>query len=181
MTGTGDTAAEPALAPIPGPAPATAPARSSIRLSLSIAAILVAIDQLTKHWALNALSDGRSRHVFWTMHWNLTFNSGMAFSQAQGIGPYIGALAFVVVIAMVLSLRSSKGVGSSIAVGLVVGGAVGNLADRLFREEGWLRGRVVDFIDFEWWPIFNVADMTISIGGVLILLSAVFGSKAPAR
>ncbi len=152
---------------------AAAPRGSSIRVSLVIAAIVVALDQLTKHWAVNALSDGRSRHVIWTLHWNLTFNSGMAFSRAQGIGPYIGAIAFVVVIAMVLSLRHSKGFGSSLSVGLVVGGALGNIVDRLFRGDGWLHGSVVDFIDFEWWPIFNIADMAVSIGAVLILVSAV--------
>jgi len=155
--------------------------RSSVRLSLTIAAVVAAIDQLTKHWALNTLSDGRSRHVFWTLHWNLTFNSGMAFSQAQGIGPYIGALAFVVVIVLVLSMRRSKGLGSAIAVGLVVGGAVGNLIDRLFRGDAWLRGRVVDFIDLEWWPIFNAADVGVSIGGVLLLVTAIVDSKASAR
>lgn len=159
----------------------TPPQRSSIRLSLAIAAIVVTIDQITKHWALNALGDLRSRHVVWTLHWNLAFNSGMAFSRAQGIGPYIGALAFVVVIAMVLSLRRSKGLGSSIAVGLVVGGAVGNIVDRLFRGRGWLHGSVVDFIDLEWWPIFNVADMGVSIGGVLIVLGAIVDSKAGSK
>jgi signal peptidase II len=155
--------------------------RSSIALSLGIAAVVLLVDQITKDWALGALADGRSRHVFWTLHWNLTFNSGMAFSRAQGIGPYIGALALVVVVGFVLSLRRSKGVGSSVAVGLVIGGAAGNLADRLFREDGWLRGRVVDFIDFEWWPIFNVADIGVTVGGVLILLAAMFESKPSRR
>ncbi len=154
---------------------------SSIRLSLAIALIIVALDQVTKNWAVNALSDGQSRHVIWTLHWNLTFNSGMAFSRAQGIGPYIGALALVVVIVMVVSLRRSKGLGSTVAVGMVVGGALGNLTDRFFRDEGWLRGRVVDFIDVEWWPIFNVADMGVSIGGVLILLHAVLDSRTSPR
>ncbi len=149
----------------------------SMRLSLGIAAAIVTVDQLTKHWALNALGDGRSRHVFWTMHWNLTYNSGMAFSRAQGIGPYIGAAAFVVVIVLVFSLRRSKGIGSPVAVGLVIGGAVGNLCDRLFREQGWLRGRVIDFIDFEWWPIFNVADMGVTVGGLLIAAGAIFESR----
>lgn len=173
-----DVRTESAAEAIASPEPESPQRRSSIRLSLGIAAIVVTIDQITKRWALNALGDGRSRHVVWTLHWNLTFNSGMAFSRAQGIGPYIGALALVVVIAMVLSLRRSKGLGSSIAVGLVVGGALGNLGDRLFRGQGWLHGSVVDFVDFEWWPIFNVADMSVSVGGVLILLAAVADSRS---
>jgi signal peptidase II len=168
-----DLRTEPAAGVVAASAPRSA-GHSSIRLSLIIASVVVVIDQLTKHWAVNALSDGESRHVLWSLHWNLAFNSGMAFSRAQGIGPYIGALALVVVIAMVISLRRSKGLGSSVAVGLVVGGAVGNIVDRLFRGDGWLHGSVVDFIDLEFWPIFNVADMGVSIGGVLILLAAVF-------
>ena len=154
--------------------------RSSLRSSLAIAAVVLILDQISKRWALNALSDGRSRHVIWTMHWNLTFNSGMAFSRAQGIGPYIGAVAFIVVVVMLLSVRRSGGRVSTIAVGLVVGGAVGNLADRLFREQGWLRGRVIDFIDFRWWPIFNVADMGVTIGGALLLIAALIGSRRTA-
>lgn len=166
-----------------GSPPARQP--SSIRFSLLVAAIVVVIDQLSKHWAVNALSDGASRHVLWKLHWNLAYNSGMAFSQAQGIGPYIGALALVVVVVLVLSLRRQSGRGSTIAVGLVVGGACGNLADRLFRGDGWLHGSVIDFIDFQFWPIFNVADIGVSIGGVLIVLTALFdgnkSSSQPAR
>jgi len=162
----------------PGEPQTAARTRAPIRFSLIIAGVVVLLDQLTKHWAVNALSDGASRDVFWKLHWNLAFNSGMAFSQAQGIGPYIGALALVVVVVLVLSLRKANGRGSALAAGLVVGGACGNLADRLFRGDGWLHGSVVDFIDFEFWPIFNIADMGVSIGGVLIVLAAVFDSKS---
>ncbi|MCU1397043.1 MAG: lspA [Acidimicrobiales bacterium] len=151
--------------------------RPTLRFSIAIATVVLVLDQLSKRWALRSLTDGRSRHVIWTWDWNLTFNSGMAFSRAQGVGPYIGAIAFIVIIVMLLSVRRNGGVVSSIAVGLVVGGAVGNLSDRLFREQGWLRGRVIDFIDFRWWPIFNVADMGVTIGGALLLLAALFDSR----
>ncbi|MEO6124642.1 MAG: signal peptidase II [Ilumatobacteraceae bacterium] len=152
--------------------------RSSIPFSLAVAAVVLVLDQLSKHWAVNALSDGASRHVVWKLNWNLAYNSGMAFSRGQGIGPYIGALALVVVVVLVLSLRRQTGRASTIAVGLVVGGACGNLADRLFRGDGWLHGSVIDFIDFQFWPIFNVADMGVSIGGVLIVLTALFEGKS---
>ena len=155
--------------------------RNHVGISLAIASMILLVDQLTKRWALNTLSDGRSRHVIWTIDWNLTFNSGMAFSRAQGVGPYIGAIAFVVVIVMLLSLRRSGGRLSTVAVGLVVGGAVGNLADRMFREDGWLRGRVVDFIDPNWFPIFNVADMGVTVGGALLLIAALLESKVSQR
>ena len=63
-----------------------------------------------------------------------------------------------------------------VAVGLVIGGSIGNVLDRLFRGEGWLRGQVVDFIDLQWWPIFNVADMAIVVGGVLLVVSTLRAS-----
>lgn len=154
--------------------------RPTLRFSIAIAVVVLVLDQLSKRWALHALSDGRSRHVIWTWDWNLTFNSGMAFSRAQGVGPYIGAIAFIVIIVMLLSVRRNGGLVSSIAVGLVVGGAIGNLSDRLFRQQGWLRGQVIDFIDFRWWPIFNVADMGVTIGGALLLLAALFDSRRAA-
>jgi signal peptidase II len=153
------------------------PRASRLPLSLTIAAVVLVLDQWSKRWALNALADGRSRHVFWIFDWNLTFNSGMAFSKAQGVGPYIGAVALIVIVVMLLSLRRSGGLASSIAVGLVVGGAVGNIADRLFRGPGWLKGSVIDFIDPRVWPIFNVADMGVTIGGVLLVLASMTQSR----
>ncbi|MCU1393031.1 MAG: lspA [Ilumatobacteraceae bacterium] len=155
--------------------------RATLQVSLAIAAVVLILDQLTKRWALNALADGRSRHVIWTLDWNLTFNSGMAFSRAQGVGPYIGAVAFIVIVIMLLSVRRTGSRLSTVAVGLVVGGAIGNLADRVFRGDGWLRGSVIDFIDFRWWPIFNVADMGVTVGGALLLLTALFESRRAPR
>lgn len=132
----------------------------------------VLLDQLTKHWAVNELQDGRTVELVWTLQLNLAFNSGMAFSQAEGIGPIIGVVALAVVVVLLVSLRRDDSVLSSVAVGLIVGGAVGNVADRVFRDEGWLRGSVVDFIDLQWWPIFNVADVGITVGGALLVLGA---------
>jgi signal peptidase II len=75
----------------------------------------------------------------------------------------------LVVVALVLSIRRQNDPRMSLAVGLVVAGALGNIIDRLFRNEGWLRGKVVDFIDFQWFPIFNVADIAVNVGGVFLL------------
>ena len=165
--------------PLPATESSDTPAQPSrLGLSLAIAGVVLVLDQWSKRWALNALRDGRSRHVFWTFDWNLTFNSGMAFSRAQGIGPYIGAVALIVIVVMLLSLRRSGGLASSIAVGLVVGGAIGNIIDRVFRGPGWLKGSVIDFIDPRVWPIFNVADMGVTIGGVLLVVAAMAQSRA---
>ena len=141
-----------------------------LRRTLAIALAVIALDQITKHWAVNSLADGRAHHVTWTLQWNLSFNSGMAFSKGQSIGPIIGLVAVVVVVVIVLGVRKTQSRTVSIAAGFVVGGAIGNLADRVFRGDGWLHGSVVDFIDFQWFPIFNVADMGVNVGGALFVL-----------
>ncbi|NQW68195.1 MAG: signal peptidase II [Acidimicrobiaceae bacterium] len=135
-------------------------------------AVIVASDQLTKHWALNRLSDNRVIDLVGSLRFKLAFNKGMAFSQATGAGPIIGALGFVVVVVIVVWLRRSAQGAAAIAAGLIVGGAIGNLADRLLRGDAWLRGAVVDFIDVQWWPVFNVADAAISIGAVLMVVAS---------
>lgn len=141
------------------------------RLLILIASIVVA-DQLTKHWALNRLSGDRTIDLVGSLRFNLAFNKGMAFSQATGAGPIIGALGFVIVIVMVLWLRRSATGAAAVAAGMIVGGAIGNLIDRLFRGDAWLRGAVVDFIDLQWFPIFNIADSAISLGAMLMIVAS---------
>lgn len=152
----------------------TASARRRIdgipRLSLIVAAVAVIVDQISKEWAVSHLADGHADHIVWTLRFNLSFNSGMAFGRAQGWGPVIAVVATLVIIGFVLTLKNSDGHLSTIAVGSIVGGALGNLLDRLFRNDAWLHGRVVDFIDFQWFPIFNMADVCINLGGALLVL-----------
>jgi signal peptidase II len=143
----------------------------SLRGALAIAAAVVVVDQLTKEWALDALADGPI-DVVWTLRLNLAFNKGMAFSQGTGLGPIIGVVALCVIVALLVSVGRSSSRLYPLAVGLITGGAVGNLLDRLFREPGWLRGAVVDFIDLQWWPIFNVADIGVTVGGALLLFTS---------
>jgi len=141
------------------------------RMSLLIAAVIVLLDQISKAWALRDLADGRIIHVIWTMQFNLTFNRGMAFSRGTGIGPIIGVIGLVVVVLLLLSLRRADNALTRVATGLIIGGAVGNILDRLFRGSGWMRGAVIDFIDFQWWPVFNVADMAIMIGAATMMVA----------
>jgi signal peptidase II len=148
----------------------------AVRGSVLIAILIVAVDQLTKAWALSALDD-RDIDLVWTLRLHLTRNSGMAFSRGEGLGPVIGVVALIVVAALLVSLRRQTGAAGTAAVGLVIGGAAGNVVDRLFRSPGWLRGAVIDFIDLQWWPIFNVADMAITVGGLLL----VFGTFTASR
>ena len=145
--------------------------KATRRLWLLVATIVV-VDQLSKHWALNRLSGNRTIDVVGSLRFNLAFNKGMAFSQATGAGPIIGALGFVVIIAIVLWLRRSAQGLAAIAAGMIVGGAIGNLVDRLLRGDAWLRGAVVDFVDLQWFPIFNVADSAISVGAMLMIIAS---------
>jgi signal peptidase II len=134
------------------------------------AAIVVCVDQLTKHLALNGLDDapidlpGSFRLV-------LTFNDGAAFSMGGGRTSWIAALALCVAIGLsIVGLRSNR-VPTAVGWGVIVGGAAGNLVDRALRDgNGVLGGRVVDFVDPGFWPVFNVADAALWVGiGILLL------------
>ena len=143
--------------------------RATFRVGFVVAIIVIIVDQFSKAWAVNALADGRRIHLVSTLQFNLTYNSGMAFSRGSGFGPYIGALALVVVVGMVISLRRASGLVTLLATGLIIGGALGNIIDRLWRGDRWFHGSVIDFIDLQWWPVFNVADMCVMIGAALLV------------
>jgi signal peptidase II len=110
--------------------------------------------------------------VVWTLRLALTRNTGAAFSLAGGRGAVVGLLALVVVGVVVWQGSGVSDRLGSVAVGLVLGGALGNLADRAFRGgAGFLGGAVVDFIDLRWWPVFNVADSCVVIGAILLVVA----------
>lgn len=138
------------------------------------AALLLAADQLSKWWAVNNLSKGRDIELVGSLRLRLAFNPGAAFSlgSGRGLGPFIAVLALVVVVVLLFSGHSTKGRTGAIAVGLIAGGALGNLADRALRRggSGILGGYVVDFVDLQWWPAFNVADAAICVGAVGLVL-----------
>jgi signal peptidase II len=149
------------------------------RAPVLIALGVIAVDQATKHWAVTRLGADREIEVFWTLQFNLAFNSGMAFSRGEGLGPLIAVIATVVIVWLLVSLRTETTRLSTVGMGLVIGGAAGNLIDRLFRNEAWLSGAVVDFIDLQWFPIFNIADMAINIGAAALILNAILASRRP--
>jgi signal peptidase II len=134
-----------------------------------VIAVVIALDQLTKHWAASELNEGRIIDVVWTLRFALGFNSGFAFSQGQGLGPLIGLVSVGASVWLVRAALKASARWMSYAYALIAGGAIGNVIDRMFREEKWMRGRVVDFIDFQWFPVFNIADTSISIGAVLLV------------
>jgi signal peptidase II len=146
--------------------------RRRTALVVVVAAAVITIDQLTKTWAVHVLAT-RDIDLFWTLRFHLARNRGPAFSLGFGSGGLIAILAVVVVIVFLVVGRSVDTKLGVLSLGLVLGGAIGNLVDRAFREgSGFLGGGVIDFIDPQWWPIFNVADMAVTIGGVLLVFTA---------
>ena len=144
-----------------------------------IALGVIAVDQSTKHWAVTSLGTDREIDLFWSLRLNLAFNNGMAFGQGQGFGPVIAVIATLVIVYLLVSLRTEASRMSTIGMGLLIGGAAGNLIDRLVRgDDGFMQGSVVDFIDFQWFPIFNVADMAINVGAGLLILNSILSARA---
>ncbi len=172
----GDTAAEVTAAPGHEAAADVGPRR--LRLVGLVGLVILVLDQATKHWALQVLQDGPI-DVVGSLRWNLLYNKGTAFSLGsdKGLGPWISVLAIGVVVALSLGYTSRFRLGA-IAAGLIAGGAVGNLVDRAFRgDDGFLHGAVIDFVDLQWWPVFNVADAAICVGAALLVVASL---RAPA-
>jgi signal peptidase II len=144
--------------------------RARLPFVAGVAAMVLALDQLSKAWALEELADGHVVDLFWTLRFNLTSNTGAAFSLGgdSGAGPWIALGALLVVGVLMWTGRTMDTKLGTVSVGLVLGGALGNLCDRAFRGEGFMDGAVVDFIDPQWWPVFNVADMGVVVGGLLL-------------
>ena len=144
--------------------------------SIAVFVFVIVFDQITKWWALEELGSGRVIEIFWTLQFRLVRNTGIAFSQGEGLGPIFAVLIVVVVLFVVRWGTQMQSKSTSLAVGLIVGGAIGNLIDRAFRSDaGFLKGGVVDFIDLQWWPVFNIADAAIVVGGVMMFW---FGLKS---
>jgi signal peptidase II len=145
-----------------------------------VAAVALAADQLTKWWALHHWVE-HPVHVVWTLHLAVTRNTGAAFSLAFGRGALVGLLALLVVGVVVWQGSGVADRLGAVAVGLVLGGALGNLADRLFRSGGgFLGGAVVDFVDLRWWPVFNVADACVVVGAILLVITTLWRAPADA-
>lgn len=149
----------------------------ALRRQAILIGLVVLLDQVTKSWAVSALSNGRVIHVIGSLQFSLGFNGGFAFSQGQGMGPLVGIFAIVAVLFLLRAVRKATTQLSAVALCAIVAGAIGNIADRFFRGEGWLHGRVVDFIDVQWWPVFNVADSSITVGACALIAAMLMESR----
>lgn len=153
------------------------PRAQRLVLSGLAAATVVVIDQVTKSVAVETLSDGPVE-LFWTLRLALSFNKGAAFSIGTTLTPLITVVAIGLVGGLVVFARNAPSRAFALALGLLLGGAIGNISDRLFRSHG---GAVVDFIDLQWWPVFNIADVGVTIGAALLVLSGVRDERRDRR
>ncbi|MEQ8841732.1 MAG: signal peptidase II [Acidimicrobiales bacterium] len=154
----------------------------SQRRRLAYAALIVigivSLDQATKEWALGRLGDGSTIDVLPSLEFDLAFNSGFSFSTGSGSGHLVGLL--VVALSGFIAwqiFREERAVRSWLYAA-ILGGALGNLLDRIFRaDDGLLSGKVVDFIDVSWYAVFNVADMFVVVGCVLFIIDEIVRSR----
>ncbi len=168
-----DQALESDLRPPSGPRPA---ARRRVGILFAIAALVYALDVVTKVLVVAHLTPGRPVHVIGTLvQFDYTRNSGAAFSIGWGDTVLFTLIAFVVVIFILRLARKLYSAPWAVAFGLLLGGALGNLTDRVVRAPGLFRGWVVDFVQLPHFAIFNLADAAISCGGVLMVLLAFRG------
>ena len=138
------------------------------------AAIVIAVDQVTKAIAASALDDGRSVSVIdGVLHWTLQRNPGAAFGIFRRAPVLFTILAIGVSAVIVWVAPHARDGLHRVALGLVLGGALGNLVDRLFRPPGPFRGHVIDFIDFRVWPTFNLADAAVVVGAILLAVHSI--------
>jgi signal peptidase II len=133
-----------------------------------VAALVVAVDQVTKQLAVDALADGPVDLIDGVLTLRLTLNPGGAFGVLQGVPGFFLVASVGIVIAILFWVRHLEEGRWAFPVGMILGGGIGNLVDRALRDTD---GRVVDFIDLHVWPVFNVADSAIVLGvGVILLL-----------
>ena len=135
------------------------------------AAAVLALDQLTKHLVVSNLAGHPPVDLLGSfVQLRYTTNSGGAFSLLTGAPLFFGIMALVIVGGIVYASRRAQPLSMLVVLGLILGGALGNLTDRLFRGEGLLRGEVVDFVKVGIWPVFNLADSCVVVGGILLAL-----------
>jgi len=149
---------------------------SLARRAYGLLLVIFVIDQITKSWAVSALQNPeRNIDLIGSLRFNLVFNEGMSFSQGEGFGRWLGMFATLVLIGLVVYMYSQTEPAIVYPLALVGAGVAGNGADRMLRGNGFFDGAVIDFVDLQWWPVWNVADAAIVIGGLVLV---VFGSRA---
>ena len=154
------------------------PGRPRLALVLVVAVVVLSLDIASKHLAVDRLSDrGPVDVIDGALKLRLVRNSGAAFGFAPGLTIVLSLVAAAVIVAILRAASVLRSAWWALALGLVLGGALGNLSDRVFRDPGWFRGRVIDFLELPHWPVFNLADSCIMTGGALMVLLTLRGVR----
>ena len=143
----------------------------------AIGAVIAVIDQITKNWAVDSLPLLEPQpFIGEILQLTLLYNSGAAWGMGSEITPVVTCLQLVIVAGVILfAVKAVRSPWYTAALGLIMGGALGNIHDRLLREPGPFRGAVVDFLELPNWPVFNIADMAVVGGATMIVALGVFG------
>jgi signal peptidase II len=160
-------------------APSGGPGRPRrVALLLAVAVFVLAADVISKAIVV-ATMPGHApiRLLGGLLTITLTRNGGAAFSIGTSMTIVFTAIALGVVVYILRAARNLRSIGWAITLGLLLGGATGNLLDRIFRAPGPFQGHVVDWIELPHWPVFNLADSSIVCAGVLVVLLALRGIR----
>ena len=144
-----------------------------MRRIFATAWIIWLFDFVTKSWALLSLSAEPRKILGSILQFTLVFNSGAAFSLATGFTILFSLLALGVVVAVIYFAPKITSTGWQFTIGLLLGGVLGNLTDRIFREPSFLSGYVIDWIQIPHWPVFNLADSAICIAAAIAFVLSV--------
>jgi lipoprotein signal peptidase len=149
-----------------------------VGLLLGVAAFVLAADVISKAIVVAQMADHAPiRLLGGLLTITLTRNGGAAFSIGTSMTIVFTAIAVGVVVYILRAARNLRSIGWAITLGLLLGGATGNLLDRIFRAPGPFQGHVVDWIQLPDWPVFNLADSSIVCAGVLVVLLALRGIR----
>jgi signal peptidase II len=156
--------------------------RRRLALVYGTALLVLVLDQLTKWLVVERLA-GRApvRVIGGFVQLRYTTNSGGAFSLLTGFPLFFGLMAIAVMVAIGLYARRTSSAPTLLTLGLLLGGALGNFADRLLRGGGLLDGEVVDFVDVGSFPVFNLADSCITVGAILLAVLLTMAERERGR
>jgi signal peptidase II len=139
---------------------------------------VIVVDQLTKRWAAIEFSDGPRTVISGILSFRFTENPGAAFSLFENAGPFLGIAAVIAVGVVGAALARKRPAHETAGFGLIIGGAIGNLIDRIFRGPSFLDGQVIDWIQLPNFPTFNIADSSITIAVVTLVIGSWLSSAA---
>jgi signal peptidase II len=149
-----------------------------IGLLIAAAVFVIAADVISKAIVVARMPDHAPiRLLGGLLTITLTRNGGAAFSIGTSMTIVFTAIALGVIVYILRAARNLRSIGWAITLGLLLGGATGNLLDRIFRAPGLFQGHVVDWIELPHWPVFNLADSAIVCAGVLVVLLALRGIR----